>query len=99
MKVFQRRKDGSVDFYRDWESFRLGFGDVDGEFWLGNDNLHRITTQGEYKLRVDLTAFDGNSKYAVYDMFRVGDASEEYKLTLGSYSGTAGKTYFNKGTW
>ncbi|XP_022101895.1 techylectin-5A-like isoform X2 [Acanthaster planci] len=88
--VFQRRKDGSVDFYRDFDSYRQGFGDVDGEFWLGNDNLHRLTSQDDYILRVDLTDFQGNSVYAVYSSFRVADLSDNYRLTLGQYSGTAG---------
>ena len=29
--AFQRRKDGSVDFYRDYEE---DFGDFNREFWL-----------------------------------------------------------------
>ncbi|XP_038069362.1 ficolin-2-like isoform X2 [Patiria miniata] len=88
--VFQRRQDGSVDFYRDFEGYRQGFGDLEGEFWLGNDNLHRLTAQDDYVLRVDLTDFEDDSKYAVYNSFGVADLSDSYRLSLGQYSGTAG---------
>ncbi|XP_022097048.1 ficolin-1-like isoform X2 [Acanthaster planci] len=88
--VFQRRQDGSVDFYLGWESYRQGFGNLDGEFWLGNDNLHRLTAQGDYRLRVDLEDFENNTRYAVYNSFRVANASTNYQLTVGNYSGTAG---------
>ncbi|XP_071807702.1 uncharacterized protein [Asterias amurensis] len=88
--VFQRRQDGSVDFYLDFANYSRGFGNLEGEFWLGNDNLHRLTAQGEYVLRVDLTGFDDVTGYAIYDTFSIADVSDNYRLTVGGFSGNAG---------
>ncbi|KAL5011933.1 hypothetical protein ScPMuIL_010484 [Solemya velum] len=88
--VFQRRQDGSEDFYRNWDDYENGFGNVAGEFWLGNINLNTILSQGSYQLRVDMSDFEENSVYAAYSLFDVGDASTNYQLTVGGYSGTAG---------
>ncbi|XP_071807924.1 ficolin-1-like [Asterias amurensis] len=87
--VFQRRQDGSVDFYLDFASYSRGFGNLEGEFWLGNDYLHRLTAQGEYELRVDLSDFSQESTYAAYDSFSIADMSENYRLALGVHTGTA----------
>ncbi|XP_078605261.1 microfibril-associated glycoprotein 4-like [Branchiostoma floridae x Branchiostoma japonicum] len=88
--VFQRRQDGSEDFYRGWADYKAGFGKLDGEFWLGNDKLHQLTSQAQYELRVDLEDFEGNSAYAQYQVFTVGSEAARYNLTVGGYSGTAG---------
>ena len=87
--VFQRRMDGSVDFYRYWSDYQQGFGNLSGEFWLGLDKIHRLTTTGA-ELRVDMRDFEGNSAYAQYTSFSVGDSSSKYILTVSGYSGTAG---------
>ncbi|XP_073227534.1 microfibril-associated glycoprotein 4-like [Porites lutea] len=88
--VIQRRLDGSVDFYQGWESYKNGFGDVNGEFWLGNDNLHRLTAAHDVILRIDVEDFDGNITYAEYTTFQVTDEADKYRITIGGYSGTAG---------
>ena len=88
--VFQRRQDGSVDFYRNWTDYENGFGDLTGEFWLGLSKIHRLTKEGSNTLRVDLGDFEGNTAYANYSTFNVSDGSTEYILTVGGYSGTAG---------
>ena len=88
--VFQRRMDGSVDFYIDWESYRTGFGNLNSEFWLGNDNIHRLTANANMMLRVDLEDYDGVRKYAEYTTFSVADASDNYRLAIDGFRGTAG---------
>ncbi|XP_072042708.1 tenascin-R-like isoform X1 [Amphiura filiformis] len=87
--VFQRRFDGSVDFYRNWTDYENGFGDVDGEYWAGLRLIHLLTSGNPSILRVELEAFDGDKAYAEYQSFSVGDSSSNYVLTIGSYSGDA----------
>lgn len=90
--MFQKRFEGSVDFYRYWNDYKSGFGDVDGEFWLGLDKIYRLTSDDNNMLRVDLEDFDGDSRYAEYNMFGVTSESDKYRLNIGSYSGTAGNS-------
>uniref|UniRef100_A0A8C6JX38 Tenascin n=1 Tax=Melopsittacus undulatus TaxID=13146 RepID=A0A8C6JX38_MELUD len=94
--VFLRRQNGKEDFYRNWKTYVAGFGDPKDEFWIGLENLHKITSQGQYELRVDLQD-KGEIAYAVYDRFSVGDSKTRYRLRVDGYSGTAGDsmTYHN----
>ena len=44
-----------------------------------------------YELRVDLEDFEGKSAHALYSHFSVGGSDNFYQLSVGQYSGTAGK--------
>ena len=85
--VFQKRLDGSVDFYRGWADYKNGFGNLNGEFWLGLDKIHRLTNAAKNRLRVDLEDRTGKTAYAEYHMFAVTSERTKYKLSLGSYWG------------
>jgi len=87
--VFQRRQDGSVNFYRGWNDYKAGFGQKSGEFWLGNDKIHRLTASRPTSLRVELEDWNGVRVYAKYDKFNIGNEQVQYRLEVGSYSGTA----------
>ncbi|XP_019367742.1 PREDICTED: angiopoietin-2-like [Gavialis gangeticus] len=90
--IIQHRKDGSVDFHRTWKEYKQGFGAPPGEYWLGNDFIHQLTTQRAYSLRVQLRDWDGNEAYSLYQHFHLGSEEQNYRLHVQDYSGTAGRT-------
>jgi ficolin len=93
--VIQRRLSSDVDFYRDWLAYKYGFGDIKGNFWLGNEKIHRLTFLRRYELRVDFT-FNGTSYFAEYSKFMIFGEAEKYQLEVGGYSGNAGDSLANQ---
>ena len=87
--VFQRRRDGSVNFFRNWSDYQQGFGNLSGEFWLGLEKIYHLTSNPT-ELRVDIRDFYENSGYAHYTNFSIGDSASQYILSISGYSGTAG---------
>jgi len=90
--VFQKRRDGSVDFFRAWDGYKRGFGNLNGEFWLGLDKIHRLTVSSSNKLRVDLENTYGKTAFAEYSSFSVASERAKYQLSLGSYLGNVTTT-------
>lgn len=89
--VIQRRQDGSVDFLLDWNSYKNGFGQLVGEHWLGNDNIHLLTNLVTSELRIDMkwinpATAQEEAKYAQYSTFKIADESDKYRLTVGGFS-------------
>ncbi|KAM8713115.1 hypothetical protein ACLKA7_013433 [Drosophila subpalustris] len=88
--VIQRRVDGSVDFYRNWSEYRQGFGKLNGEFFIGLEKLHRLTTFQPHELYISLRLFNGSNRFALYDKFVIGGEEEGYEMKLlGHYHGNA----------
>ncbi|KAK2909541.1 hypothetical protein Q8A67_005378 [Cirrhinus molitorella] len=84
--VIQRRMDGSVNFYQPWNQYKRGFGNVEGEYWLGLENMYQLTSNREYMLRVDLEDFDGNKAFALYSSFSVGPEADGYQLHVSGFT-------------
>lgn len=88
--VIQRRLNGSVDFYRNWAEYRKGFGKLNGDFFIGLEKLHRLTTHEPHELYVSLQLFNGSTRFALYDNFVIGSEEEGYPMKLlGHYHGNA----------
>lgn len=95
--VIQQRLNGSVSFNRTWAEYKKGFGNLRGEFWLGNDYIHLLTKAKDMILRIELEDFEGVREYAKYDEFYVANEYLRYRLSVSGYSGTAGNAIsFNK---
>ena len=92
--VIQRRIDGSVDFNRYWSEYEEGFGnlpdndkDTTGEFWIGLRSLHCLTNREQWGLHIDYMFPNKTKGYLSYRHFRVGPASDDYRLSISGFSG------------
>ncbi|KAK3798636.1 hypothetical protein RRG08_007452 [Elysia crispata] len=79
--VIQRRIKGDVFFFRDWESYKNGFGKPDsgGDFWLGNEAVHILTYVKPHELRVEIR-HEGRDYFAQYKTFNLESEANKYVL-------------------
>ena len=88
--VIQRRIDGSTNFFRNWASYKNGFGNLQNEHWLGNQNIHILTANGANEIWIEMTDYAGITKEARYTSFSVDNEASKYQLAVSGYSGDAG---------
>ncbi|XP_055523915.1 ficolin-1-like [Wyeomyia smithii] len=89
--VIHRRFNGNVNFNRSWSEFKNGFGDLQGELWLGLEKMHQITRVGSHELLVLTKLRDGTTRTARFDRFAVGSEFNLYQLLIGRF--VAGNLY------
>ncbi|XP_017957015.1 ficolin-2-like [Drosophila navojoa] len=86
--VIQNRFDGSEDFYRSWAEYRNGFGSLNGEFFLGLENIYRLTSYQRHELYIYVQTFSNDIYWARYDNFYIGSEFENYRLkSVGKFEG------------
>ena len=98
--VIQRRIDGNTNFYRSWQQYKHGFGKLQGEFWLGNENLYVLSTQAlmeggsELNITMRSTHSWDVTYWAFYRHFSLDSEAANYKLHIKySYGNADSLTY------
>ncbi|XP_033726180.1 uncharacterized protein LOC117315879 [Pecten maximus] len=84
--VIQNRQSKEVDFYRNWDQYKNGFGDLLGNFWLGNERIHTLT-KTPCIFRLEMESLNGTVGYAEYTSFQISSEVEGYKLSVDGYRG------------
>ncbi|XP_026194622.1 angiopoietin-2-like, partial [Anabas testudineus] len=99
--VFQRRMDGTVNFYRPWDYYKFGFGDPAGEYWLGLDNIYYLTNQRKYeygyKLQVSGFSDGGAGLHAIKSAKLRAAAQHGHSPTLHPREGQTAESRFSSG--
>ncbi|XP_033763040.1 angiopoietin-related protein 2-like [Pecten maximus] len=88
--IVQRRYKGEETFDKTWDEFKAGFGDLDGEYWIGNEALHRLTHERNQSALFVIEDWNGVEKFAQYDSFKVSSEADKFRMIVSGYSGTAG---------
>lgn len=84
--IIMKNGRGNIDFNKKWEDYKNGFGLVSGDYWLGLEELYRLTNQNDYELQVDIEYYNKTWKHAHYDHFLIKNEKERYQLILGAYN-------------
>ncbi|XP_068238640.1 angiopoietin-related protein 7-like [Palaemon carinicauda] len=75
-----------INFNTTWQNYKEGFGEIDEEFWIGNEVLHRLTREVPHKLRVVFTDWNDTKQTAIWNLFMVGNEDNHYRLSIDEYS-------------
>ncbi|ALC39529.1 maker493 [Drosophila busckii] len=86
--VVQRRQSGAENFNRNWTDYVAGFGNLNGEFFIGLHKLHLLTTSQPHELYIQMKNSTNAERYARYGLFEISSALEDYQISrLTQFSG------------
>lgn len=93
--IIQRRIDNTTSFNRNRDEYNVGFGSFNGNFWLGLENIRRITDTGTHELYIGLQSFTGGLvAFSRYGSFSLDTDANDYTLTVDNFDteSTAGNS-------
>ena len=86
-RTIQRRISDSVDFNRDWYDYVNGFGEEDGNYWMGLEEIHQLTTTHDVSLYVDIETFEGGDPFTLkLQTFSVGNEDSNYIMHYSGFT-------------
>ena len=88
-RTIQRRISDSVDFDRGWDDYVTGFGEEDGNYWMGLEEIHQLTTTHNVSLFINIETFEGEPFTLKLQTFSVGNAASRYTNHYSGYSQSA----------
>lgn len=83
--AIQRRVDGEENFNRSWTDYKLGFGNPQRDYWIGNDVIHQLTMGRNSSLYVSITSTNKTISHTVYGQFSVFSEKQNYRLHIADY--------------
>ena len=89
--TIQRRTSDGVDFNRGWNDYVNGFGDIDGNYWMGLEAIHQLTTANDVSISINIETFEGEPFTLKLEMFSVGNAESKYAWNFSGYSQSSGR--------
>ncbi|CAK8677445.1 unnamed protein product [Clavelina lepadiformis] len=92
--TIQRRTNGEVNFNRGWDDYVRGFGNPRGEYWLGLENIYRLSRQTispssifhspkAPEVGFDLEDWDGVKAFVDYYILWFDPKEFKYHLDIG----------------
>ena len=99
--MYMRRLNGTVDFTRNWDDYKRGFGengDNMTELWLGNENVYQVLQSygtTECELRIEMDAWDETERWLVASNFRMNNETSKYTLNWDDVIGPYPEIYSN----
>ena len=94
-RTIQRRVSDSVDFDRRWDDYVNGFGDVDGNYWMGLEEIHQLTTTHDVSLYINIETFEVEPFTMKLETFYVGNAAGNYAWHFSGYSQSSDRVKCN----
>ena len=88
--IHQKFND-DINFNLTWNDYKVGFGNPGGNFWIGLETMHQMTSTAPYRLRIEFQAsYNSVWYYAEYSKFLIDAETNQYTIHVSGFTGDAG---------